>query len=161
MNLESPRAALIKPSSSTIEARTALPTAPLFLTLGLGLVAIAWQISGGQKLAFGQFRPIWILELTNGMRCIVSACDQGGIEEIFLRAEKRQQKAFRGAHCWLEPPLGSSPCRNARATHTLLACLRQVTSSRMRPPPLMTAQRNGSRKIFGDSRQRTAGWSPP
>ena len=35
----SPRAALIGPSSSsTIEARTALATAPLFLTLGLGLV---------------------------------------------------------------------------------------------------------------------------
>ena len=30
----SPRATLIKPSSSTIEARTALPTAPLFLTMG-------------------------------------------------------------------------------------------------------------------------------
>ena len=36
----SPRAALIGPSSSsTIEARTALATAPLFLTLGMGLVA--------------------------------------------------------------------------------------------------------------------------
>ena len=33
-----PPCVLIEPSSSTIEARTALPTAPLFLTLGLGLV---------------------------------------------------------------------------------------------------------------------------
>ena len=37
ISLEPPRAALIAPSSSTIEARTALATAPLFLTLGLGL----------------------------------------------------------------------------------------------------------------------------
>ena len=36
----SPRAALIEPSSSsTIDARTALATAPLFLTSGMGLVA--------------------------------------------------------------------------------------------------------------------------
>ena len=38
ISLEPPRAALIKPSSSTIEARTALAAAPLFLTLGLGLI---------------------------------------------------------------------------------------------------------------------------
>ena len=31
MSLESPRAALIEPSSSTIEARAALATVPLFL----------------------------------------------------------------------------------------------------------------------------------
>ena len=37
-SLESPRAALIEPSLNTIEARTALATAPFFLTLGLGLV---------------------------------------------------------------------------------------------------------------------------
>ena len=42
MSLESPRATPIGPSSSTIEARTALATAPLFLTLGLGLVDLAF-----------------------------------------------------------------------------------------------------------------------
>ena len=44
ISLESPRAALIKPSSNTIEARTALVTAPLFLTLGLELVVCAHAI---------------------------------------------------------------------------------------------------------------------
>ena len=46
MSLEPPRAALIEPSSSTIEARTALATAPLFLTLGLGLVKTGKQNRG-------------------------------------------------------------------------------------------------------------------
>ena len=38
ISLASPRAALIEHSTSTIEARTILATAPLSLTLGLGLV---------------------------------------------------------------------------------------------------------------------------
>ena len=42
ISLGSPRATPIGPSSSTIEARTALATAPLFLTLGLGLVDLAF-----------------------------------------------------------------------------------------------------------------------
>ena len=40
ISLESPRAALIGPSSSTIEARAALATAPLLINLGLGLVSM-------------------------------------------------------------------------------------------------------------------------
>ena len=40
ISLESPRAALIEPSSSTIEARAAFATAPLFLTSGFGLVFV-------------------------------------------------------------------------------------------------------------------------
>ena len=38
ISLDSLRAALIEPSPSTIEAMTALATAPLFMSLGLGLV---------------------------------------------------------------------------------------------------------------------------
>ena len=53
ISLESPRAALIKPSSSTIEARAALAAAPLFLTLGLGLV---YAGVGGCRQALDQLK---------------------------------------------------------------------------------------------------------
>ena len=54
---KNPLVRLIEPSSSTIEARTALPTAPLFLTLGLGLVPVAgkqaWRHFDDTLFGFG------------------------------------------------------------------------------------------------------------
>ena len=67
------RASLIEPSSSTIEARTALPTAPLFLTLGLGLVIITGKVSEVPKpkntsvefySAFGLFPTQILIQIT-------------------------------------------------------------------------------------------------
>ena len=42
ISLQPPRASLIEPSSITTEAKTALATAPLFLTLELGVIIVTW-----------------------------------------------------------------------------------------------------------------------
>ena len=62
ISLESPRAALIEPSSSTIETRAALTTTPLFLTLGYGLVI--GRVIGAVRFAV---RPHALLGAATGL----------------------------------------------------------------------------------------------